>query len=140
MLQGYEDIIAIAREARRPIGWWDENGVPRFMPHHPRLCPDIYSDEVILLKISCQACGCEFDVQMSSRTYPRATNLGALVAKKIAPHYGDPPSHNCATGETMNCWDLHVLEFWRRPRGKVHDWERVPELEIALPDATDEER
>lgn len=45
--------------------WWDENGVPRFEPHHPRLCPDIYADQVALVQISCQGCGREFPVQMS---------------------------------------------------------------------------
>lgn len=45
--------------------WWDENGTPRFMEHHPRLCPDIYADEVALLEIACQACERRFKVQMS---------------------------------------------------------------------------
>lgn len=45
--------------------WWDENGVPRFGTHHPRLCPNIYAEEVALLLIRCQACEHEFRVQMA---------------------------------------------------------------------------
>ncbi len=26
--------------------WWDKNGVPRFAAHHPKLCSNIYADEV----------------------------------------------------------------------------------------------
>lgn len=60
-------------------------------------------------------------------------------------HYGDPPYHDRTgaqcSGTTMNVWDLCVLEFWRRPRSRgAHDWVRVPELEIALPDDTDPDR
>jgi hypothetical protein len=62
MHQSYPDIVALTKN---PPTWWDENGVPRYAPHHPWLCADIYADEVALLRISCQACDHEFLVQMS---------------------------------------------------------------------------
>lgn len=143
MLQSYDDIIAIAREARRPIGWWDENGVPRFAVHHPSLCPDIYATEVALVVVACQACMREFSVQMSwsagGEVWTRARAIADVaraldvgisdlplslhrptsgLAGRIKDgtiHYGDPPHHDsCAAGVTMNVWDLHVLEFWSR--------------------------
>jgi hypothetical protein len=120
--------------------WWDENGTPRFAAHHPNLCADIYATEVALLRISCQSCGAEYDVQMSwslAGSILTAARLGSPDVKiadreqrreKFAEtslsaqvragtiHYGDPPCDRCAAGATMNCWDLRVLEFWSRDR------------------------
>lgn len=145
--------------------WLDENGTPRFSPHHPKLCPDIYATEVALLRISCQSCGAEYDVQMSwslAGSILTAARLGDPPDAQIAEtslsamvragtiHYGDPPCDRCAAGATMNCWDLRVLEFWSRdqrlveaaelPRGGLVDWVRVPDLEIELPDTIDPDR
>lgn len=159
MLQSYDDILAVAREARRPIGWYDENGVPRFAPHHPSRCPDIHATEVALLLISCQSCDREYRVQMSwslggeviarSRGVAPAQSLSARVVSG-AVHYGDPPCFhdNCTSGATMNCWDLRVLEFWSRNRaerryqeaGGTGGWIRLADHEIELPDANDPER
>lgn len=163
MLQSYDDILAIAAEARRPIGWWDENGVPRFAPHHPNHCPDIYATEVVLLLIACQACLRPFRVQMSwsmsgaflgrvkaASAVKSATGIELDIAKMPALdksslagqvrdgiiHYGDPPHHECS-GVSMNCHDVRVLEFWsrNRPVTGAHDWMRIADLEIQLPDA-----
>lgn len=133
--------------------WWDENGVPRFGTHHPTLAPSIYAYEVVLLLIRCAACGKEFAVQMdwSSMDDLRrrmilpdgdhdAATLSAQV-KSGSIHYGDPPRHahpepqieRCA-GETMNCDDIKVIEFWRRTEETDHEWARVPELERRLDD------
>ena len=132
--------------------WWDQNGTPRFKPHHPDLCPDIYAIEVALLLISCQSCGSKYDVQMSWDLSDRikARAVGEATAAAIAEtalsaqirrgviHYGDPPCNNCLAGSTMNCWDLAVLQFWTREGRR--GWERVPALEITLPDMNDSER
>lgn len=146
--------------------WWDENGCPRF-DAHSTYCPKyrpVHADEVVLLRIACQSCEREFDVQMTwSKTGEFTSNVRAMIRmqqngmkgqiptqhlsgndknsltariKTGTIHYGDPPNHEhenggtCA-GSTMNVWDLRVMEFWRR--GLV-EWERVPELEIELPD------
>lgn len=156
------------------ILWWDQNGVPRLAPHHPDLCPDIYATEVVLLQIACQACRKEFPVQMSwdagGELLERAKAFAMVErAVGVAPshevkasedftgklsthvtagtiHYGDPPHHDCATGVTMNCYDLKVVEFWTRaadindPTTTGRDWRRVAELEIELPDAKDPDR
>lgn len=143
--------------------WYDENGCPRYAPHHPSLGP-VYADEVVLLEIACQACGMRFQVQMTQAKLHEqvmatvwARHFG-IDNEKIPPaweghtlaaqvrdgiiHYGDPPRHchrddvPCCAGDTMDCDDLRVLEFWRRDRG-VREWVRVPELEVALPDAAE---
>lgn len=101
--------------------WWDEYGTPRYVPHHPSFSPDIYINEIVLLEIACQACGKEFLTQLHRSGLPHKIREGSI-------HYGDPPAHEgCAAGDTMNCNDLRVVEFWERS-GLI--WQRVPELEI----------
>lgn len=140
--------------------WWDANGVPRFAAHTPLLCPDIGATEVILMQIACQNCAKEFAVQMSwdrmdalKRFQPQRhmmTNedferqvVTSSLSYQIAgrgPHYGDPPYHpSCQAGNTMNVWDLRILEFWRRTE-KTIEYVRIPELEVPLPDLTVTER
>ncbi len=147
-------------------GWYDENGTPRFARHHPSLCPDIHATEVALLLIGCQSCGNEYRVQMSwslageimrraayeaTGSIPRERSRSTVGSDGLAVrikdgtiHFGDPPCFHsgCTSGATMNCWDLRVLEFWSRNRPVTgsSDWQRVPELEVDLPDATDPER
>lgn len=165
------DLVAKLNEIRGPLLaairplWWDEHGCPRYQPHHPKLCPDIYAHEVVLLLISCQSCGREIPVQMSMSNSdqiramvttewsiyrhgktPETTRVMPTLADSVRRgtiHYGDPPAHDgdngeyCHAGCTMNVWDLKVLEFWSRTSG---DWGRVAELEIELPDLTDSAR
>jgi hypothetical protein len=150
MKSGYEDILALAAGQQQPVSpqWWDENGVPRFVAHDPHYCPNIYANEVVLLEIACQRCERRQPVQMCSSSFDEVrarmmnrafTSLATQIETGVI-HYGDPPHHHherggfCHAGCTMNCYDLRVIEFWRRDTG---DWTRVPELEIALPDAKD---
>ena len=67
-------------------------------------------------------------------------------------HYGDPPRHDReklfrmienirgvsadkqgqgCVGETMNCEDVKILEFWHKSI-ETYEWERIGELEIEL--------
>lgn len=138
MLHAYPDILELARLLDREPKWWDENGVPRFAEHHPKLCQDIYANEVALLRVACQECHREFLVQMSlspmdlMRTEMLGQKAKSLAAKVTSGeiHYGDPPRHEdgCAAGDTMNVDDLAVVEFWRRGS----EWIRLPELERDL--------
>lgn len=177
MLQPYNDILEIVDEHNLALvahapktrvfvpQWWDENGVPRFATHHPYHCPDIYADEVVLVRISCQACGKEMNVQMShgttSATMQRLKAF-ALVERELGIkldrpkvhtvitlanhivdgtlHYGDPPYHGdaCRIGPTMNCYNLRVVEFWENDSRM--GWARRAELEIELPDAKEHPR
>lgn len=131
MLAEYEDIRSRIAEAPQ---WFDSHGVPRYAAFHPKLSPNIYARQVVLLEIACQSCGERFRVEMHSchmdQVMKRPTLIEAIEGEFI--HYGDPPIHGdgCA-GNTMNCEDLRVLEFWKRDR---FDWVRVPELERDLPD------
>src|SRR3989304_6539495 len=124
MHEGYEDIISRIPE---PPSWWDQNGTPRYGKFHPSACPDIYSNEVVLLGIACQDCAREFEVEMHSSLWS--------TFHPVKLHYGDPPRHGCV-GDTMNCEDLAVLQVWHRPY-ETHEWERRPELE-GLIDSDDE--
>jgi hypothetical protein len=123
----YQDILD--RIDAAPV-WWDENGVPRFDPHHPDLCPDVYAREVALIRIECQSCQLGFLVQMSTGS-PRARGSLTEMIRNKTIHYGDPPRHDvdCMAGDTMNCTDIAVVEFWR---WTLLSWERVTELEIDL--------
>src|SRR5882724_7909285 len=119
MLQDYPDI---RNRLGEPL-WYDYNGTPRYDEHQPRLCPDIYARQVVLLRIGCQnECGFECLVQMHS---------GLLSNRKLdrkTIHYGDPPQHEqCASGCTMNCNDLAVVEWWEK--NEKADWVRMPEHE-----------
>jgi len=120
MQPGYEDIHSrIAEEPK----WWDENGVPRYEPFEPRMCPR-YAPTVALLRIACQDCGREFDVQLAETEYDENVPVNRW-------HYGDPPQHDkppysgCA-GNTMNCYDLLVLQVWVWREG---EWRRRRKLE-----------
>jgi len=147
----YKDILALTD---KEPDWFDDNGVPRYAKFEPGMM-DIYSKEECLLSIKCQSCGELFkvgfcwDFGMTSLYIPIEQNETAeewaervkkhslkeqICAGRI--HYGDAPRHDgcngrgCA-GDTMNCEDIAVLEFWEK---KDFNWVRVPELEILLPD------
>ena len=136
MKASYEDITR--RIIELPL-WWDSDGVPRYDPFTPNLCPNIYASEVLLIEISCQSCNQRFHVEqhwsvMETITknipkfsdYLKETYQGEL--SRI--HYGDPPIHGC-TGDTMNCWDLRVIQFWKKDD---FNWIRDHDLEMPLPD------
>lgn len=119
MKSNYQDILDRIPEEPK---WHDQNGVPRYDKFHPGLCPDIYSNQVILLKISCQACCREFQVEIHGNWY-------APIRQPNKLHYGDPPRHGCV-GDSMNCEDLEVLQAWCRDASfATDDWKRMPELE-----------
>ena len=137
MLQPYHDIVG---KLGRPE-WWDEAGVPRYVPFQPGEAHDIYADEVALVEIACQNCGKRFLVAFSTSAMrrlwpaengePLPTLADAIKTRGL--HYGDPPcwfNANCIAGSTMNCEDIRVVEFWKTVN---LEWERVPELEIDLP-------
>jgi hypothetical protein len=149
MLNSYDDIRSRIPESPR---WWDENGVPRYVPFTPDETADIYAQECALVLIACQSCGAEFLVAFS---WPRIgfvkgapITLTPLTLERVQRlHYGDPPNVGCCmAGSTMNCDDLRVLEFWRKGGDEFteerdgmrvclpgyFDWRRVPELEISL--------
>lgn len=143
MNHDYKDITERIEE--KPT-WWDENAVPRYCEFSPDVTANIYCDEVVFLRIQCQACGRPFKVAMSVGTMDRARYAlvrnqepgdGFKTAMQYASlatgvvsdelHYGDPPNYCCNVGSTMNSIPLEVLEFWTRRAGK--EWERVPALE-----------
>lgn len=180
MKESYDDITL--RIVEKP-SWWDQDGVPRYGEHSPYKCPDIYADEVVLLKITCQSCQREFLVQMHWGKLDRSRCVIQLQAecyrssKKMdesykppflrdmiadgSIHYGDPPIHynqnmvvseggstvefSCI-GNSMNCEDLEVQEYWSRlpypheeGKCKFPDWARDAKWEVKLPDANQDQ-
>ncbi len=134
MLQAYRDIISRLGQPK----WWDEVGCPRYDDFKPRDCNCIYAREAALIEIACQACGRPFSVAMAwsvtndvrDHLYKVPPRTLADQIKKQTLHYGDPPMHKgCATGATMNCDDLRVLEYWTH---KELEWRRDATFEIAL--------
>ena len=133
MLPDYDDI---RRRIPEQPKWFDNHGVPRYDEFKPDDVPNIYAREACLYLIRCQACHAKFKVSAHSDDYVRIIhkdiNLSDQITNKFL-HYGDPPRHNdCAGGDTMNCEDIRVLEYWRKER---FDWVRMPEFEITLADA-----
>lgn len=134
MHASYEDIRALTD--RKPL-WYDENGCPRYAPFHPSLIADIYAEQACLLEIGCQGCEQRFLVAMSYTRWfaPRAMSLAEAVDQRII-HYGDPPRHmdewgDGCVGETMNCGDCRVVEFWGHTE-VWSGWVRTPQYEVTL--------
>lgn len=110
--------------------WWDENAVPRYEPFTPAECANIYADECVLFEVACQNCERVFKVCLSWSTIDAVRDVPRLSAHVADLHYGDPPNVDCCpAGPTMNSVPVRVLEFWRQAK---MEWERAPELEIAL--------
>lgn len=140
----YEDI---KKRITDPILWYDKNGVPRYEPFHPDMSPNIYAQEVILLLIECQACAKQFLVEMNwdqlrkigtiKDLHPFSQIIKNYQANKEGMiwsplHYGDPPRHEDCVGESMNCFDRRVVEFWQRNEKTHIEWQRVTKYEIEL--------
>lgn len=136
MKASYQDIRN--RIEKEPM-WYDENGTPRYKKFHPDLSPNIYAREVILLKIACQHCHRRFLVEMNFGTFDLIKGDSSFTEKldlfikskkrKIIPpvHYGDPPIHGCI-GDTENCYDLRIVEFWINK----FEYKRIKKYEIEL--------
>lgn len=142
MLPDYEDIRKRIQIA--PL-WYDDNGTPRYDRFNPDML-GVYDQWAMCVEIACQRCGIRFLV---GRGWTREAFCKHGVEFRDLPsredvesfHYGDPPRHGCV-GDTMNCDDIRVVEFWRKDckcAGKFHEndcgrfeWRRDPELEIRL--------
>jgi hypothetical protein len=127
MLRSYEDLT---RRLGVPL-WYDDNGVPRYDPFRPDLC-GIYARFIALAEIACQACGDRFKVAFERRNFASDKHPWVPIPESVnLLHYGDPPPHGCS-GDTMNCLDLRVLEFWRRDGDPLAAWRRDHDLEILM--------
>ena len=124
MLCDYKDIKDKIDEEPK---WYDEKGVPRYCEFDPDKVNDIYAREVILLLIECQSCNQKFKVAISQ------DKMGIHKLNSFKDwdyiHYGDPHRHDDNIGETMNCLDLEILEYWEQ--GKT-EWNRLEEYEDKL--------
>lgn len=117
-----------------PPQWWDEDGVPRYCEFGPREVSNIYAKACALVLIACQECRTEYRVAFAwAWNWTDRQGPPRTVEAVRQLHYGDPPNacENCASGATMNCDDVRVLEFWRQDK---FEWVRIPEFEIPLAD------
>ena len=120
MRNSYEDIRALTE--REPV-WWDEHGVPRYERFRPDLCPDIYANEAVLYRVTCQNCGKAWDVAetrgpldmvLDIAKSPHIWSLRQLIEAKQLD-YGDPPNTGCCgAGPSMNSEPRCVIEYWSR--------------------------
>jgi hypothetical protein len=124
--------------------WYDQNGTPRYGKFTPDDVPNIYATEALLMNIKCQDCGTPFMVALSfcmmdklynPRAYSYEEDIKTFMKDRdhrwFPAHYGDPPSHGCV-GDTMNCIDVAIVEFWKKDK---FVWVRKPEYEIKGEDA-----
>lgn len=131
MLADYDDIKKLINQ--EPL-WYDANGVPRYAAFDPEMCPNIYSDYVVLFEIECQRCGKRFKVEEHEPTFLMPYDKGKFhtIVENKELGYGDPPRHDCS-GDTMTSEPLYILEVWRRWLGEGNDrnpdWVRCHELE-----------
>lgn len=135
----FEDITSRVQESP---SWHDMNGTPRYGKFIPKNCPDIYAEEIALIEIGCQSCQKMFQVEM--HWSHMNSGIGGLPIPRLSEnpafvHYGDPPNHGCV-GDTMNCLDYKILEFYKPlPIEQITgenwgDFLRCPDLEISLLD------
>jgi hypothetical protein len=138
MFEDYSDITERIAETPK---WWDENGVPRYVEFAPYRAANIYAVEVVLLDISCFICLRRFQVALSGQGGAKRDEDGVSLADMICSgeiDYCDPPNYgNCSSGAATGCFNLAVLQYWRRDTPR--DWERNPSLEIVLPEMKDYE-
>lgn len=128
----YQDIIDRAGDP----DWYDQNGTPRYGGRAPESV-GVYSDQVVFYEIACQYCSERFVVAKTFSLYYRTVAhpgcLDITLERQVVADilfYGDPPHHDACTGNTMSSESVRVLEFWRKTED--YEWERVPELEMAL--------
>jgi len=139
MKASYLDIKSKIKE--EPL-WYDENGTPRYEKFSPELSPNIYAEKVVLLEIACQDCKQRFLVEMNwspmnmildRHSESFSSNMRQYFKSRresnYSPiHYGDPPIHGCV-GDTMNCYDLRIVEFHKKDN---LEFRRMKEYEIEL--------
>ena len=138
MLPSYKDVI----ERAGPPDLWDEVGCPRYGDFSPDACR-VYNDVCGLFLIGCQFCARTFRVAMG---YDPTIHALGLRPKLEFPdpsrgyagfHYGDPPRHADCSGDTANCEELEVLEFWVkswRGRSSLLAWKRLRRCEGGIRD------
>lgn len=124
MLPKYEDILALTDA--KP-SWWDEHGVPRFAPFHPRLL-GVHDEIGLLVILECAECGARLPVGVGYPLYDPDEGYKMTAGERIAGFFrDDPPRHGCpGAGETMTANLVGVEQVWEFFQGA---WVRLPVLE-----------
>jgi len=125
MKPDYRDLLFIGRKVGMAPKWWDETGVPRFKPFHPKYTSNPYTSFVVLAEVKCAECGEIFRVEMT---------LNYLTDRMQIPpvgwSYGRPPFHlnNCERGFLREVRHIKILKAYRRKK-TGNGWERVKKWE-----------
>ena len=125
----YSDILG--RIAETPQWWF--NGVPRYEPFSPYDL-SVGPQEVGLALVRCQDCGTAFKIGIEPNLFASGSMFDQITSDVF--NYDDPPRHaapggsRCA-GETMGATPIKLIEAWRWNRDSF-EWERQPQLEVAL--------
>jgi hypothetical protein len=128
--------------------WFDEGGVPRYVPFHPNRCALLGAEEALLAEVRCQGCGQPFLVALTWRDaghYPQFQGLTLPPADRLTKiggnslHYGDPPDIGCCdAGPTMGS-DFHrIVQAWIRTAGPMAPWIQLDQEAIDAIDAKSE--
>ena len=135
MKPSYTDIEKRIKEKPK---WYDKNGVPRYDDFHPDLAPNIYAEQVVLMKVKCQYCGRSFLVELDWGKYSDEDDLKTRIIDATI-NYGDPPHHNCI-GDSMNSIPIKIMEFWdlehnrESPEYVKLEWKRKQVYELKIED------
>jgi len=147
-------VYPLYADLRRALGtpkWIDQHGVPRYHGFSPELL-GIYDDWAVLITVTCQACGQEFQCGIGACSWQlRMENPDALQFEdrhdpmKVLPLFmgwGDAPWHThegeedrfdgqCA-GTTMSYGGIQLLQVWVKD-GDWRQLELTKEQMSALP-------
>jgi hypothetical protein len=125
MRHSYQDIQARIPEQAQ---WHDAHGVPRYTSFSPYDCPDPYAVEVLLMEITCQHCGREFNVEVHNGPVGDAGRLAKQITSGRIT-YGEPPHHDCP-GDLLHSKSVRILRYHMRRSGD--EWMRETRFEIGL--------
>lgn len=140
MNRNYADITS--RILEEP-SWWQEGGIPRYGQFEPGQSTGVYTHQVALMEIACQACDRRFTVALEQSAHiPRVDEQ----IREGTIEYGDPPNVRCCPGgPSMTSVPIRIQEYWHRGHhefvqgGKVtnlrgySEWRRDPSLEVEFP-------
>jgi hypothetical protein len=144
MRQPYWDLYKLAK-GKRPL-WFDEQGVPRWIPFRPDEVNDAYAETVALYEIECQSCHQRFAVAESWSRWKfsdaKLEEWPALAERLRGLNWGDPPCWMARDGKLVQCSgsvsssiNIRLLEVWQRTPPELWksikcDWTRLTELEM----------
>ena len=110
----YDDILQFGT----PL-WYDEHGVPRYVPFAPEHCGDPNAQQAALLQVACTICRRQCDVAVSSPTLD--LDIQTDLAARGMALYGLLPNFDHCGRPNQGDWRVHSI--WRKT--SPINWRRV---------------